>query len=395
MRRIAAPDHIAAHALAKVPAGHRFSLYLPLWNASWAIDDDAKHDALASCCPLGDAAPVLQALRQRQQALALALPTAQRLVIDALATSPFATGLGDAHPVENGFAFMTPYGVPYLAASGVKGVLRRAMEDLNAEKTPGIDDALINALFGPEDPAADGSGPPLQDALRRRAALSFWDVFPVPPKGRLSVEVMTPHQGNYYQGKDPKNLSPHDAGQPKPVYFLALPTQTELRFIVTQIPALMPADLRDRDWRQALDASFQRVFDWLGFGAKTAVGYGAMTIDPKAQAAEVARQLAEQKRQTIELDLQRLQEQLKNASPAKRAIIEFLGQRADKNQPELNALIDGLDRGRFGELAASVAQEVKLKMQAAGRWKDTSTKKNPDKDREYQDTLKVKKHLAG
>lgn len=394
MRRIAAPDHLATHPLAKVPAGHRFSLYLPLWNATWGIDDEAKHDALASCCALGDAAPVLTALRQRQQALALALPTACRLVIDARAKSPFATGLGYAHPVENGFAFLTPYGVPYLAASGVKGVLRRAMEELKAEETPGIDDALINALFGFEEAAADGSGPPLADALRRRGALSFWDVFPEPPKSQLCVEVMTPHQGNYYQGKDPKNLSPHDAGQPKPVYFLALPAQTKLRFIVTHLPALMPADLRDRDWRQTLDAAFQRAFAWLGFGAKTALGYGEMTIDHEAQATEAARQLAEQKRQAIELALQQRQQQLENASPAERAIIEFLDQRADKNQPELNALIDGLDKGRFGELATIVAQGVKLKMQAAGRWKDTSTKKSPAKDREYQDTLKVKKRLG-
>lgn len=395
MRRIAAPAHLAAHPLANVPAGHRFSLYLPLWNASWGIDDEAKHDALANCCALGDAVPVLQALRQRQQALALALPAAHRLVIEAVATSPFATGLGNAHPVENGFAFLTPYGLPYLAASGVKGVLRRAMEELNAEETAGIDDALINALFGPEDPAADGSGPPLADALRRRGALSFWDVFPAPPKGQLCVEVMTPHQGNYYQGKDLKNLSPHDAGQPKPVYFLALPPQTKLRFIVTQMPALMPADLRDHDWRQALFASFQRAFDWLGFGAKTAVGYGAMRLDLEAQAVEAARQLAEQQRQAIELGSQLRQQQLKNASPAERAMIEFLDQRADKNQPELNALIDGLDKGRFGGLTASVAQGVKLKMQAADRWNETSTKKNPEKDRKYQDTLKVKRRLGG
>lgn len=110
---------------------------------------------------------------------------------------------------------------------------------------------------------------------------------------------------------------------------------------------------------------------------------------------QAARQLAEQKRQGIELDSQLRQQQLKNASPAERAIIEFLDQRADQNQPELNALIDGLDKGRFGELAAIVAQGVKLKMQAADRWKETSTKKNPEKDREYQDTLKVKKRLGG
>lgn len=29
-----------------------------------------------------------------------------------------------------------------------------------------------------------------------------------------------------------------------------------------------------------------------------------------------------------------------------------------------------------------------------GRWKESATKKNPDKDREFQDTLKVRQHLG-
>ena len=397
MRRIAVPDRVAAHPLVNVPAGHRFSLYLPLWNATWGIDDEAKHDALTSCCALGDAARVLTALRRRQQALALALPTEHRLVIiDALATSPFVTGLGYAHPVENGFAFLTPYGLPYLPASGVKGVLRRAMEELKAEDLPGIDAALINDLFGPEDAAADGSGPPLSETLRRRGALSFWDVFPEPPNSRLCVEVMTPHLGNYYQGKDPKNLSPHDAGQPKPVYFLALPPQTKLRFIVTHVPALMPADLRGCDWRQALDAAFQRAFDWLGFGAKTAVGYGAMVKDGKA-AEELQRKAdALQTQRQDALDAAQRQLALASLSPTERAIQQLLDARVDKNQSELAALMSALKKGQHGsEVRIAMARQVQAALRQAGKWREKTDKKNPLKDHDHQDTLLVIKWLAG
>ena len=52
MSRIAAPDHISRHPMTDVPPGHRFSLYLPLWNALWGIDEGAKREALNKCCAL-------------------------------------------------------------------------------------------------------------------------------------------------------------------------------------------------------------------------------------------------------------------------------------------------------------------------------------------------------
>lgn len=398
MSRIAAPEQVSRHPMGDVPPGHRFSLYLPLWNASWGIDDAAKRAALDKCCSLGDAAPLLTALRTRQQAQADAVPAAQRLVIDATATAPFATGLGNEHPVENGFAFLSPYGLPYLAGSGVKGVLRRAMEELAHEGADGIDQPLVDALFGPEDRGADGSGPPLPDSLRRRGALSFWDVYPEPEgkqgtPGRLCVEVMTPHQGEYYQGRQ----SPHEAGQPIPIFILALPPQSKLRFIVTHEPAFMPDGLRGVDWRVALDAAFARAFYWLGFGAKTAVGYGAMEPDRATKAAKAARQ-EEAKQRLKEAEAERLhQGKLKEAkSEAERAVIEYLHRRPDKSQPDLAALLVALRRGEWsGELKSAIAAHVKSEMQHARRWKEKTEKKNPLKDHDHQDTLLVMKCLAG
>ena len=39
-------------------------------------------------------------------------------------TSRFVTGLGRRHPVENGFAWHSTLGVPYLPGSSVKGMVR-------------------------------------------------------------------------------------------------------------------------------------------------------------------------------------------------------------------------------------------------------------------------------
>lgn len=391
--RIAAPGYVREQLLRDVPPGHRFGLYLPLWNARWEIDDGAKREALGKCRGLGDGAELLAALRARQRAQAEALPDAGRLLIDAESSAPFATGLGHEHPVENGFAFLTPYGLPYLAGSGVKGVLRRAAAALSETAEAGWDRdrALLNALFGPEDPAASGSGAPLGEGQRRRGALSFWDVFPEPHQSSgLVVEVMTPHQGSYYQGME----TPHDAGQPKPINFLALPARSKFRFVVTCEPALLPEPLRDIDWRTALSHAFAYAFDWLGFGAKTAVGYGAMAEPAGAgekRKREAAAREAEKQAQKAE---QERQAQLASATPAERAVSDCLSQRADKSQPELNALIGALGKGHFGALSAATAELVKQRMKAANRWKEESTKKNPDKDHDYQDTLKVKRHLG-
>ena len=44
-----------------------------------------------------------------------------------------------------------------------------------------------------------------------------------------------------------------------------------------------------------MEAAFEHAFAWLGFGAKTAVGYGAMEEDPAV--AESRRKAIEEKRQ--------------------------------------------------------------------------------------------------
>ena len=380
MAQAAVPQSI--QGFSECPPGHRFNLYLEVWNAQWDIDKNeaAKAVAARAACRMPPAViELLRGLHGRQAAMARALGEHRCCVIEAQTTAPFATGLGLEHPIENGFAFLSPYGLPYLAGSGVKGVLRRAAEELRIDGDAAIGN-LIDTLFGPEDTAA-----------ARRGALTCWDVFPL-CEGGMTVEIMTPHFSKYYQGEE----SPHDAGKPNPIPFLAVPASTRLDFVLTFEASLIPHEHRQElaDWQVPVRRIVAHAFKWLGFGAKTAVGYGAMEVDPVQKAAAAARQIEKESvlaAEEAELDLKR---KLEAADPAERAIIEFLSQRADKNQPELNALIDGLSKGRFGAFALDVARMVKQKMQAANRWRDVSTKKNPDKDREFQDTQKVKQHLG-
>ena len=276
MTRAAVPNYVGKD-FSKSPPGHRFNLYFETWDDNWSLEKNSKAKSLGHTLSCSAVSSLLTGLRHRQNQFASALPDANRVAIDVKSTSPFATGLGLEHPVENGFAFLTPYGVPYLAGSGVKGVLRRAAEELCQDGATGLDQAAVNALFGPESQTAP-----------RRGALTFWDVFPVPAKDSLVVEVMTPHSSHYLQ----EGKAPHDAGKPNPIPFLAVPANSEFRFVVTCEPSLLSTDLQQR-WKCLLETAMQHAFDWLGFGAKTAVGYGAMAEDEKARITRVA---AEQQR---------------------------------------------------------------------------------------------------
>jgi len=281
--------------------GLRFGMYLPLWGINqrskeilWTTHDikyeargqshqerevkeENKVNALRSAAQLTTRDKALmQALTERQAAAAQT--KANLLRLETLSISPFTTGLGNEHPLENGFAFLNPYGLPYLPGSGVKGVLRQAARELAygdwSDNQDWNDDA-ITALFGREGQNGDTE--------HQRGALSFWDVIPQIKGDALQVEIMTPHQKHYYQDRQ----SPHDSGQPVPLNFLTVPPGSGFAFHVQCNLALLngiaPGLAENSKWKELLQAAFEHAFDWCGFGAKTAVGYGAMGEDPKAR----------------------------------------------------------------------------------------------------------------
>lgn len=274
----------------------------------WEKNDHAARKAWDHLRKLSPAdKSLMQALARRQGALG---GKAQVFTLEAEATAPFSTGLGNEHPLENGFAFLWPYGLPYLPGSGVKGVLRWAAQELadglwgdtrgwsrepayEIEAQSGKDKtriplSVLDVLFGREPPPGDSNAV--------RGALSFWDVIPLIAGDSLMVEVMTPHQSHYYQIDKKKNpqpphfQSPHDSGQPNPICFLTVPPGSHFTFHVAcdtahlarltahkldGAPDLLAVADGKPLWQKLLDAAFEHAFEWLGFGAKTAVGYGS------------------------------------------------------------------------------------------------------------------------
>lgn len=342
----------------EAPPGHRFTLYFPVWGldkkpgatptwkpkevaqqrekgkkgqpATWKDEKvDNKHwactvaagrkpdegpDLKRHLVPKNDDGlrkwqDLLRSLRERQDVNARQAGTI--CTIKATATAPFTTGLGNEHPLENGFAFLWPYGLPYLPGSGVKGVVRRAAQELaegvweedrglkdlhhpryrigigSGKKRQTLELSVLDVLFGRE--------PPQGDSNAVRGALSFWDVIPQIAGDSLLVEVMTPHQSHYYQQKRERksgdSITPHDSGQPNPIFFLTVPPGSQFTFHAVcdtaqlahltenrldNAPDLLAEENGRPRWQRLIEATFEHAFEWLGFGAKTAVGYGAM-----------------------------------------------------------------------------------------------------------------------
>ncbi|MDH2431444.1 type III-B CRISPR module RAMP protein Cmr6 [Pokkaliibacter sp. MBI-7] len=274
-----------------MPPGHRFGLYFKGWQQAfkksdgeevrvdsvknWLLHKEQKNAALKEVTLLGKTAEQLSAaLLKRQQAMTYSSTV---FYLYAQNTSPFMTGMGNEHPVENGFAFLSPYGVPYLAGSGIKGMLLRAAKYLaksamlkeHQHQRAGWSDAAINTLFGSAD--TDEAGKPIQG---RQGALRFWDCFPQVANSTLAVEIMTPHNGDYLQG----DSTPHTSGQPVPIPFLAIPPKSDFHFFIQADVSRLAPPLRD-SWQDMLKAAFFELFHWVGMGAKTAVGYGQMDFN--------------------------------------------------------------------------------------------------------------------
>ena len=283
----------------------------------WDKNDFASRQAWREVCAMSKAdIERMKALVSRQSEQANTIDALGVLRLHATAIAPFTTGLGNEHPLENGFAFLNPYGLPYLAGSGVKGVLRTAAKELasgqwdskewhhaedlrhevhNKQGKRIFDASDLDVLFGSE--ALTGEN-------HLRGVLSFWDVIPQIEGNSLMVEIMTPHQSHYYQQKDGAgSTTPHDSGSPNPISFLTVPPNSSFAFHVVCDSARlehMAPDLAANDrWKVLLTEAFEHAFEWLGFGAKTSVGYGAMDRDTQAEtklanAQAQARAVAEQ-----------------------------------------------------------------------------------------------------
>ncbi len=102
----------------------------------------------------------------------------------------------------------------------------------------------------------------------------FFDAVPADPSGlKLDLDIMNPHYGPYYQGKEP----PADYHSPVPVFFLAIAPGSEFLFGVAG---------RSDDVAQEAMSWLQKALVEMGVGAKTSAGYG-LWQEPSAAGSTV------------------------------------------------------------------------------------------------------------
>ena len=196
-------------------------------------------------------------------------------------TSPFATGLGREHPIENGFVWHPSLGIPYLPGSSVKGLIRAWIES-------GWEEAAdFHRIFGSDYRKGSDNYDKERHLTAQSGSVIFLDAIPTAPVP-LKADVMTPHYGDYYEGKSP----PADWLSPNPIPFLSVAPGATFQFALVPRTAEGAADV------EKIAAWLEKALAWLGAGAKTAVGYGRFERDVKKEAAisesqKAARQKAE------------------------------------------------------------------------------------------------------
>lgn len=367
----------------------KFYTFFPVWQNTWLMDDRAKNAALEKVLPYSSAAQVqTQALIVRQDALMANIDTSLKLSISAKSLAPFMTGTGMEHPLENGFAFIQPYGLPYLAGSSVKGVLRHTArllaEDAFGEGSYGWNLKTEEALFGSDVPTGNENADQFL-----RGALTFWDVIVSPKeidKGgkktqSMSVDILTPHQSHYLQGTD----TPHDSGQPIPVPFLCVAAGADFNFHITANPHLLEqAELTDC-WQTMLQKCFEYTLDWFGFGAKTAVGYGVLISENKLkQIQEHAENEQKEKEKAFESQVSDLIKSLLSKKPNKDIADEIcVLEELERN----NSVFDSLALKYFA------AEWIKHQMKTNGGWLETSSS-NKQERKKYERNQRVLRFLT-
>ena len=200
----------------------------------------------------------------------------------------FVTGMGNSHPVENGFSWHPTLAVPFLTGASVKGLVRAWVEMNDEGLSEELKAGRLKSWFGSEDKDKESD---------QTGDFIFFDALPDAPP-QLACDIMTPHMGKWYSDGDKAKLSdsttiPADWHEPVPVPFLVV-KKTSLVFHIAP---------RKKDPQAELEQVFyalNQALEWLGAGAKTAAGYGYLTEDTRYSEDLKTKQVEQQANQAKE-----------------------------------------------------------------------------------------------
>jgi CRISPR-associated protein Cmr6 len=233
---------------------------------------------------------LLKAIEERQVAQLEVLKTNKHntgTIPNLKVDNRLVVGLGTESVYETSMTLHHVYGIPYLPASAIKGVLRNYVinelfrdADDKASEAKALQDPIFCQLFGAPESCCVGK------ALKGRVI--FLDAF---PKGEIVIEpdVMTPHYQKYYMDSENK-IPPADWLEPNPIVFLTVKQPVfDFHYAVRIV-----STTEDTVWKRLKSMEEEKAHEvfkgqklgglfkkWLpealrmhGIGAKTTVGYG-------------------------------------------------------------------------------------------------------------------------
>lgn len=208
-------------------------------------------------------------------------PESNRRILEPSSSWRTIIGLGGESVYEVSMTLHHIYGIPYIPASSIKGLLRNYLiatcfnkSEENAEKNK-----LMSVIFGSTD---------------NQGKAVFFDAFPK-TNPTIEADIMNVHYSSYYGGND----APTDTSNPIPVQFLTVGKGTKFEIhIAYNSKDIKCADLFADEEKKELEI-FKKIWernptgesitilDFVqlaldkalsehGIGAKTAVGYGYM-----------------------------------------------------------------------------------------------------------------------
>lgn len=274
-----------------------YNKFIPLSNKFKASDDRGNDTRAAEFyferygqMKKGNVAELLKQKHNDQRAYCGYFPSEnyESIQIEAILESPLLTGIGESHPNEVSMVFDHNLGIPYIPASGVKGIVRFAhtvslipeaiQRDPEIEKSGKFDDedewTFVLNMFGGQ---------------KKKGEVVFLDAYPkdVP---QLHIDIMNPHYGLYYSDGVP----PADHHNPTPIKFLTVAPGTTFIFrAVTKKENGLPQKVK----KALLSALTEE-----GVGAKTAVGYGRFAVDEKTQSVAAEKGTIKEKAEPTPLE---------------------------------------------------------------------------------------------
>ncbi len=214
----------------------------------------------------------------------------------------FVSGMGNPHPVENGFSWHPTLAVPYLAGSAVKGLVRAWVEMNDEELSSKEKDARLKSWFGTVYK---------NDVAEQAGDFIFFDAIP-DKQPELVCDIMTPHMKDWYQngdtGSTKLNDVPADWHEPTPIPFLVV---KKARFVFGVVPRPGQDNIEIGLIFEALESALC----WLGAGAKTAAGYGYMSNNVRYEQEQLDIETERQEIAKANAIAQKIAEQHKDSSP--------------------------------------------------------------------------------